>query len=165
MSLAPCHGRVGLTTSDETPGQEGWVGQGAGLALGLGQLSEVGPSRRADGGLCELELRSPSSVGRSRGIKQLGFESFPNHLASVTAGPTREIKTCSSSWKDRQCTICRGALPNSRNRTSLAWYFFYSLYLMHCSYLTLTCQHLQHDMMSIKSALQMHFWANQTLRA
>lgn len=39
-----------------------------------------------------------------------GLWFIPNHLASVAAGPTSEIKTCSSRWSDRQCTICPIAL-------------------------------------------------------
>lgn len=48
VRLAACHAGVGLTTSDEAPGREGQgrVGRGAGLALGLGQLSEVVPPGR-----------------------------------------------------------------------------------------------------------------------
>lgn len=118
MRLAACHAGVGLTTSDEAPGREGRGrgGRGAGLALGLGQLSEVVPPGWQMEDHAKTELHSHSSVGRSRGINQLGFESSPNHLASVAAGPTSEIKTCSSRWKDRQCTICPGALSVTDSR-------------------------------------------------
>lgn len=46
VRLAPCHRGVGLTTSDEAPGREGLARPGSGLALGLGQLSEVVPPGR-----------------------------------------------------------------------------------------------------------------------
>ncbi len=106
-----------------------------------------GPSRTADGGLCELELRSLSSVSRSVRIKQLGFESSANHQASVAAGPTREIKTCSSRLKNRQCTICSDGLRVSdlclpqmkqqKNRTWVNMVFLslscYLMFLLHCN--------------------------------
>ena len=45
-----------------------------------------------------------------RRIQAAGLWIIPNHLASVAAGPTGEFKSCSSRWKDRQCTICPGPL-------------------------------------------------------
>lgn len=58
-------------------------GPGAGGTSWAGRWACTGPrpalwsgsSRMADGGLCELELCSHSSAGRSKGSNQLGFES------------------------------------------------------------------------------------------
>lgn len=97
-----------------------------------------------------------------KGFHQLGFESSPNHLASVAAGPTGEFKTCSSRWKDRQCTICPGTLhvtepmPGTNELAGSGRQILNSIvsvavlslpwHLMHCNYLTVTCLRIQHDL-------------------
>lgn len=81
---------------------------GPGRALGLSQLSEVVPPGRQMEGYAGGSRVPPTQSLQWNQPTRLWF--IPNHLASVAAGPTSEIKTCSSRWSDRQCTICPIAL-------------------------------------------------------
>lgn len=136
VQLEPCHGGggrgVGLTSSRGGPGgrwrKGGRDGQGGVRPLGLGQLSEVPhPGRQMD----EDERRSGVPTARSAAAEESNSWSLnhtpppQNHLASVAAGPTSEIKTRSSRWKDKTmhnmcgCARCDRRLPATNEAASV----------------------------------------------